>query len=113
MEESEKLMLSPFVVAFGLVVTRSRVLVHRALYRGARATARGDTRRSSQVIDCGAHADARGAAQVIGHGAQAVACGAARWASKVFSCGAQTDTRVAEQVLNRGAAGYLSAMPRL
>ena len=42
------------------------------------AVVRGGARCASQVLDCGAQADARGAVQIHDVGAQAVARGAAR-----------------------------------
>jgi hypothetical protein len=59
------------------------------------------------VLDRGAQADARGAAQVIDRGAQAVARGAARCASQILGRGAQAaargGARFALPVLNRSA----------
>ena len=65
-------------MGLGPVVARARVLVHEVLDRGAHAVFRGCACYASQVLDRGAQADARGAAQMLDRGAQAVARGAAR-----------------------------------
>jgi hypothetical protein len=61
----------------------------------------------SQVLDRDAHADTRGAAQVIDRGALFVARGAARWLLQVLSRGSQAvargAARCASQVFDRGA----------
>jgi len=72
------------VVGLGSVVSRARPLVRKILGRGAQAVARGGARCASQVLDSGAQADARGAAQVLDRGKQAVARGAARCTSQVI-----------------------------
>jgi hypothetical protein len=64
------LALDPFVVAFGPVVARARVLVHEVLDRSDQTVARGGARRASQVFGRGAQADARGAAQILNRGAR-------------------------------------------
>ena len=61
------------------------------LDRVAQAVVRGGARCASQVLDCGAQADARGATHVLRRGAQAVARGAARCALHVRGRGAKTD----------------------
>jgi hypothetical protein len=57
------------VVGLGPVVARARALVYEVLGRVAQAAARGGARCASQVLDCGAEADARGAAQELDRGA--------------------------------------------
>jgi hypothetical protein len=59
--------------------------------RCAQAVSRGGTRCASQVLGRGAHADARGATQVLDRGVQAIARGAARCALHVHGRGARTD----------------------
>jgi hypothetical protein len=54
-----------YVVGFGQVAARARVLVHEVLNRDVKAVVRGGARRASQVLDRGVQADARGAAQVF------------------------------------------------
>jgi hypothetical protein len=56
---------------------------------------------ASQVLDCGAQANARGAAQVLGRGAQANARGAARCALQVLDRGTQAVVRGAATLLNQ------------
>ena len=69
-------------VGLGPVVARARVLVHEVLDRGAHAVFRGCACYASQVLDRGAQADPRGAAQVLRRCAEAVVRGAARFACR-------------------------------
>jgi hypothetical protein len=73
------------------------------LGRGAQANSRG----AAQVLDCCAHAVARGTArrapQELDRDAQAVPSSAARCASQVLDRGARGAARCASQVFDRGA----------
>jgi hypothetical protein len=58
-------------VGLGTVVTSARVLVHEIIDRGAHPSVRGGALCASQVLDRGAQADLRGAAQVLDRSSQA------------------------------------------
>ena len=62
-----------------------------ASHRCAQAVSRGAARCVSQVLDCGAQANTRGATHALDGGVQAVARGAARCALHVHDRGARTD----------------------
>ena len=59
--------------------------------RPLQAVARGGARIASQVLDCSAQSDSRGAAQVIGRDAHVAARGGARCVSLILIRGAKAD----------------------